>query len=384
MALSEIFYRGEIAADLAVWDGMDASSIHARAYLNTYRVEGNAEMWELVAVVFYAILQYLHGLGTRHSIGVVNSIWQSIHEDTVPDKPLDWEKMGGLPDVVGDELFSHPDVLQTPFETLQLDKIHAGTYHQVWLVDRIMREGVLWYGEYNRSTLHNSQARSEPEPELPAESPVDGNRENPRESHESHNSNASEGEDSKTKIPNTIIGRQHMRRSFATLISLYKGAGSTGTAFPEMMASGNLTAFAMAVAWGTLDPEADDARVDRLVSVFDVDGPCTVATPFNPDWEVLPHPACRSMSVCWVVEPIQDGDVVAAEENSAQSMSRGGGGRKGKDPERLGIISESCSESADGRSEASSSGEKPTFRVLNKVRGMWEIMDMAWQEYWFT
>ena len=43
-------------------------------------------------------------------------------------------------------------------------------------------------------------------------------------------------------------------------------------------------------------------RKETLLSTFDVDGPCQVATPYNPDWEVLPRPKLRSMRVCWVVE----------------------------------------------------------------------------------
>lgn len=48
----------------------------------------------------------------------------------------------------------------------------------------------------------------------------------------------------------------------------------------------------------------EEAHARDLVSVFDVDGPCLITIPHNGDWEMLPRPALRSMSVCWVVEPV--------------------------------------------------------------------------------
>ena len=54
-----------------------------------------------------------------------------------------------------------------------------------------------------------------------------------------------------------------------------------------------------------LTRKAEERRKRQLVTTFDVDGPCTVAIPFNYDWEWFPHLFLRTTSVYWVVESIE-------------------------------------------------------------------------------
>jgi hypothetical protein len=48
--------------------------------------------------------------------------------------------------------------------------------------------------------------------------------------------------------------------------------------------------------------EAEGQRVAELVSAFDVDGPCVVVALIDSNWDMLPQPVFRSLSVCWVVD----------------------------------------------------------------------------------
>ena len=56
---------------------------------------------------------------------------------------------------------------------------------------------------------------------------------------------------------------------------------------------------------GILTHKAEERRKSQLVTAFDVDGPFTVAIPFNYDWGWLPHLFLRTASVYWVVESIE-------------------------------------------------------------------------------
>lgn len=367
----EIFHHGSIAPDSAVWKGIDSAGIQVRPYLDAHHVEAVLEMQKITAEIFFAILRYLYNLPGPHSLGVANSIWQSIRVDVVR-KPIPGENKD-LPDHVGEELFNHPDVLQIPFKTLQLDMDRGGEYHQVWIIDRIMQQGELWIGKYNRA--HNIPSKSWKNDSGPAV-----------EFPQQQDGTGLEME-FKSRLPDTIIHRQLKRRILATL-----SKGLEGTSTEAGPSKFDITSFAWffdIVQRST--PEGEETRARELTSIFNVDGPCVVATPFNVDWEVLPRPDLRSMSVCWVVEPVQERvlDEASRPDHTSGEPSQGldqcvG---KGKEPERppetskLGVFQKSGAE--NGTSDVKLIKELPVYRVLEKVKGMWQIMDLPWQQFSF-
>ncbi|KAH7191777.1 uncharacterized protein B0J16DRAFT_393790 [Fusarium flagelliforme] len=111
--------------------------------------------------------------------------------------------------------------------------------------------------------------------------------------------------------------------------------------------------------WGL--PEAEANRVLKLFSVFDVQQPCTVATPFDSDIELLPRPDIRSLSMCWVVKKVQD-EIVPQGENIAK------GKRKSSMNDGIGV-GESLGFEGMGRGTC-------LYQVVGKVQGLWEIMDL--------
>lgn len=81
--------------------------------------------------------------------------------------------------------------------------------------------------------------------------------------------------------------------------------------------------------------EAEQGRLN-LVSVFDVDGPCTIFTPYDADLETLPYRERRGMSVYWVVEKV---DVSASEENAARrEINQGEDSKTVEDRQRHGSL----------------------------------------------
>lgn len=373
----EIFHHGSIAPDSTVWNGMDSAGIQVKARLDADRVEAVPEMQRIVAEIFFAILRYLNNLSTPQSIGVANSIWQSIRVDIV-DKPRPKENKD-LPDFVGEELFNHPDVLQTPFKTLQLDKSRGGVYHQTWIIDRIMQHGELWVGKYNRADTISSGS--------------DGNKSRPADESQHPKKGTGPEKEFESKLPDTIIQRQLARRLLATLLT--SGLEGTSDDISEDHAAefnnSGLAWYGEVLKRGLFAPEAEETRVRQLTSTFNVDGPCVVATPFNPDWEVLPHPDLRSMSICWVVESVQeqvmDESSRVGETSGEVSQVLVQDGGKGKEPERLPESSKlgvpQRSGDASGTSEVESIQALRVYRVLEKVKGMWQIMDLPMQEFSF-
>ncbi|KAK7911039.1 hypothetical protein PG985_013520 [Apiospora marii] len=369
-----LHHRG-FAIDSAAWGGLDVRGFQTRAHLDARRVEMNTGMRRLVANILFAILRYLHDLATPQAAGVANSIWQSIRVDIVPERTINSQIMADLPDVVSEELFAHPDVLREAFEVLQLDKSRGGTYHQVWLVDRVMRDGMLWYGTYNRPKRNVPPLSSNLERESNMTTNTGGITTNPVGPTDNQSSTPAQ------PMPKSILQRQLSRRILAALSSVFIDCPEGNEKVkPELLVAGNYAYFYETVVEGIWDNDREDARVRDLASVFDVDGPCTVATLFNPDWEILPRPACRSMSVCWVVDSIQHGDAMVSQHEQEQVVSQGQ--VKGKEPEHAPSISQSAS-AEGGQPKADLDGGKRSFRVVKKVRGMWQIMDLPIQSYWF-
>ncbi|KXH37677.1 hypothetical protein CNYM01_12187 [Colletotrichum nymphaeae SA-01] len=357
----EIIHHGAMAIDSSIWKGLDARGVKVETYLDAYRVEAEPEMQRLVAEIFFAILRYLHGLSTIQSLGIANS----------------GNRSARMPSTKGSR------TCQT--RTLQLDKDRRGGYFQAWIVDRIMQEGFLLVGRYD-STPDVPLVGVRPSRDLGEEESIEQNNGN---------------------LPGTIIQQQLVRRILATVCS----AGIEGD--PGLPEDHETKIIPSSMTWGIkalerdlFTPETEQARTQQLVSIFDVDGPCLIATVFNSDWEVLPRPEIRSMSTSWVIEPVKvvektmsgsPGDqspaldeeqpIVGGKRKEPERLPHTSGtddftvGGKGKEPERV----PSTPDAGDLGIASNTESAAPTMcRVVNKVKGMWQIMDLPMQEYAFV
>jgi hypothetical protein len=393
-AKSEILRYGIVPPDSPVWAGLHPAGIQCTARLDASRVEAVPGMQLAVAKIFFGILRYLKSLSETDSraIGAANSIWHSVRVDSVRADRRD------LPDEVGDALFNHPDVIQNPFATLQLDVNRHGGYNQTWFIDRIMEHGTLWVGRYNRipSSIVLSRKRTES-----AQSRTDTTSTNEMEidsagategeiarNNEAPSSRSTSGK-APAKSTDTILARQLQLQLFATLSSVTMSKSTDGDTHPSVN-SGGMAYFAYLISRDVWTEEADQLRELELVSVFDVDGPCTVATPFNPDWEVLPHPDIRSMSVCWVIEAMQTTDNSSDKEleqvtevPDAENEGEEGAGHSQKPSKASCGIEDGRLETERPVGENGPPKLVPHYRVMRKVRGMWQLMDLPMQEYAF-
>jgi hypothetical protein len=158
----------------------------------------------------------------------------------------------------------------------------------------------------------------------------------------------------------------------------------------------------------------DEAPARDLVSTFDVDGPCLVAIPHNGDWEILPRPGLRSMSVCWVVELVTRAKELGGERSERDHPGSSlpgsewlerkgsmvedeveGNGLRGQRDDSSTLATRSAGhpeslarQSALGEDDKAPLEERggehePLYRVLNKVRGLWQLIDHPIERYTF-
>ncbi|KAF8847373.1 hypothetical protein BDZ45DRAFT_754976 [Acephala macrosclerotiorum] len=336
----------------------------------------------LATEIIFAILRYLYLKADSEplALGLANSIWHSLRTDVVPRTEYE------LPDEVGDWLLTDPDVLDNRPELLQLDRTRDGSVAQFWLIDRIMRDGFLWVGRYGNGPISERKGSSST----------------------ARGTAVSSSRRPTAAIAKSILQRQRARRFTASIAGICN--------FPRLNRSDmrydrrNMAAFIEDIS-RVRDHEGDyeqmeEAHAQDLVSVFDVDGPCLIAIPHNGDWEMLPRPALRSMSVCWVVEPVARTKQGASEERTEWNRPEGGVSAsqrlekktskgevetRGNDWRGQGNFStmlamgpairlepaagQSVSEEGEQKlTEQWSKDHEPSYRVLNKVRGLWYLM----------
>ncbi|VUC27796.1 unnamed protein product [Clonostachys rosea] len=372
----EILKNGSLSPDSDIWNGIDSTGVEVIPRLLAERVENEPLKRLTIGRIFFDILctLYEQASSNANALGVANSIWQSMRVDT-----LDGEnRQPDLPDEVTEALFSHPDVIARPFDTLQFDRSPDGQYHQVWLFDRIMSLGFLWVGRYRRSTnpstltpeRSDSKSDAEPEDVDTVEDLPSGSGEESSLAIRQKPENEPKPKKEKKAMDSSIQGRQLRRQMLAMMLenSLLSPilAGEDKEGYPDINLS-SMSSFAIIAGERVFEFAEEQKRVKNLVSVFDVDGPCTIATLYNSDWEVLPHRDLRSMTVCWVVEKEGDDDgppeLKAIEEGDIVEPI--------EDQELLARLREHYDE------------EDRRYRVTAKVKGMWQMMDFPSQSYTF-
>ncbi|KAI4702958.1 hypothetical protein J4E81_001831 [Alternaria sp. BMP 2799] len=361
---------GHIPNGSSVWGNLDHTGIQVKRKLDAKRVKQVPAMRNTISQIIFGVLRYIkYTLAASEDEGglmegLANSIWQSVRTDGVS---LEHQ----LPDEVDNTLFAHPDVVNQPFATLQLDETFETSFAQLWFIDRIMQHGRLWCGTYTppkRPARLTSPPGSHPNTTY-------------EEDLAAHNEHLSAIPESQRSIISRQLARQFLTVGVESTLARKGKQGNSRHAmvtFPEILRRD---------LWSD---RKERIRERSLMSAFDVDGPCLVATPYNPEWEVLPRPKLRSTSVCWVVE-VKEGGVSAGMEDDELDVVDCGlkGERKvrGKGKERSGVDSpepESPTDPDDVKAGKLLDRRDLDLRVLRKVKGLWRIMDLPSQVCLFS
>ncbi|KAJ8113740.1 hypothetical protein OPT61_g4192 [Boeremia exigua] len=352
-ARREFREHGHIPNHSMLWNGIDHRGFHVDRVVIPQRVQNDPQFRGIVAKVIFGILRFLLDLSGSnwYAQGLADSIWQSVRVDQVGDS--------ALPDQVTSDLFSHEDVRSQPFDTLQLDMTQDDRLAQLWFVERIMRYGSLWCGRYNRTE------RAYPDHCYASESHQEASESDPSSS--SRVPQTKKGP-LRTSQGETILWKQIRRAVFIGQMSTVLADSTDG------LDAQSLHNFAENLYYDDWSVSAENRRVANLVSTFDVDGPCQVVTPYNPDWEMFPRPELRNMSTCWVVEPMGNDEMLAgiqARSGKGKEKVSSMGGMSDffdKNPEFVEIEARWVKEGLQ------------VFTVLRKVKGLWQIMTPPMQQ----
>ncbi|KAI0549051.1 hypothetical protein F4679DRAFT_548058 [Xylaria curta] len=308
--------------------------------------------------MIFDILQYLCCIGEN---GLADSIWQSWKVPLV-----NWGD-NVLPDKACPALFTHPRVTAGPWSTLQFRVDSNGDYSQQWLLNRIMLQGHIWVGQYRPTNMIGSSFESlTPNVFLSNDlsrptRKCDGNSaekdvqswflESLLKGGDEHlplqRSIMSWAPKTMSHGESTIFERQILKQVIANGIqvtSLNPNPENPIVREQEIKAGSwagtmaHLVYMNRYVGWKFEDQEN---RWLNSAAAFDVDRPCEIIIPYDADRERIPQPETRDMRVCWVVGNADERD---GEEDIATSTP---------------------------------SSEPPQYRVLERVKGVWEIMEPA-------
>ncbi|KAI0555590.1 hypothetical protein F4679DRAFT_594056 [Xylaria curta] len=366
----DLFLISELPRESRAWGDIDTTGIRVTQYISAYRIQEVPMMQRIVSEIIFSILRFLYNSGGTdpRAYGLATSIWQSLRVDIVDGRE-------DLPDVVDEKLFEHPTVIATPFRTLQLDIDRNGEYSQLWFVDRIMRYGTLWIGRYKRCPSTKTLSNPSYSPRLDeARLPDEPQRDKRREAEESLadlkgkkptpiRSLIEEPNPKNIPVSTSILKRQLRRTILAGFMAFQEPMSLQGA---QKVNPGTMNTFAEVMATGVWEAEAEEGRIRDLTSIFDVDSACTVMTPYNADWEMLPRPTLRSMSVCWVIELAELDDAEVAGNITSPLDSRDA---VGPSP------GASSSETVSIAVKETTDWNKRVHRVTKKVKGLWQLMD---------
>ena len=376
-ALKDFRRWGHIPHESSVWGNFDHTRIQVkRGEIDAKHAQQVPAKRETISQIIFAILWYIrYTLAASEEEGelmkgLANSIWHSVRIDQVPGSGYQ------LPDEVGDTLFTHPDIVNRPSATLQLDEMLDKSLAQLWFIDRIMQHGRLWCGTYTP-------------PKRPAH----------RTSSPGSHSSTTYEEDLKAHNEHLAATPEHMwsvlNRQFARQCPTAIIEGDVAGNGRMRSTRHNWVTYPEILRMDLWSDRKERLRKRTLLSTFDVGGPCLVATPYDPEREVLPRPKLRSSSTCWVVEAKEDGG--SAEGTCAgveddfpdvtNSNAADGTEARGKGKERAADVSPEAEPSIDAddvKAKKLLDRRDLDLRVLRKVKGLWCIMDLPSQRYLFS
>jgi hypothetical protein len=275
--------------------------------------------------VGHLLLDILRHLHTIKESALANSVWQSIRVDTIDTKE---DHDYWLPDDAA-ELLANENICASPWPALQLDQAPDGGVGQFWFIDRMMRDSQIWVGNY--TLPFQPETRLSPSP--PA------------------TNTAVSTEMSKEQSQGSILQSQLTRQLLA--MKAHEVTAADPDRKPEdvtIMVAAFLTLAALSIE----DTDQRDKRLAARVAAFDVDRPCLVATPFDAEMEKLPRPSLRTMASAWVVE-------IEGGAEKADAVKEGPTDTSGRT-----VLSGGC------------------FRVLDRVKGVWDIMEQTIHTYTFV
>lgn len=263
----------------------------------------------LHANIFMRLILYLR---SKDEIGLADAIWNSIQGQTWPiegalkdskDVPQSVKDFSPIPSDIG-------------LETLcELEADGKGGCLQSWMAWRIMLTGRLWYGKLVESS-HDADSSSSPDledsvTELPSD-PVASDSTTSRTQHldDPEEQNSLRYPRSPTSSINEEAKDETMGRFTKQMIRAIIGQKATNMVRDEGHKENRQVIMDDPGAMVLFEQLCNDQRdpkeqMRHRRAFFDVNEPSLVVTPYQVNMELLPRQETRSMSISWVVQPLE-------------------------------------------------------------------------------
>lgn len=300
------------------------------------------------------LLEILESIENHGLSRLADSIWISTRREIL--RPIE---SGGpcviLPDTVA-ELLENTSMKSRFSELFELSWIASGTCLEMWIVERVMHHGSLWYGQAQIKNRFEALGvgKQQGEPSYSSGDTRPG------------------GDDvkSQSKQSKSTIASRLMTRLWTSIMHRQGGLGDD--LHPQVSSAAAMT---MLTAYMNRDKLGGSYSSDSL-AVFDIDGPTTIGIPYDSALEILPRSLERSMSVCWVIE-----------RDPSTEVRQPFGIIEGHVEERSGAERTLVSDDQDTRALSDSNDEatvsseeqdeKIRFKVKGKVRGCWPVIELV-------
>ena len=238
-------------------------------------------------------------LRDEREYGIADAIWNSVQNDSwaVDDR---FKKNDDVPFSVrdfpdgGDKSWARDD--STGNLCMSFNRDPTGKIMQSWLVNRIMRDGCLWYGGLDLGSVKEGAREKNTNGE---ENEQESRGEAPSQSANQQGEEI-QNEDAEVNLPPGRLTQQRVT-SILTLkaFETMRAAGAK----PERHISTDDPGSYVLLGYLASRDEAKHHQMElERRAVFDVDGPSLVVTPYNTNMELLPRSETRAMSASWIVE----------------------------------------------------------------------------------
>lgn len=257
---------------------------------------------DLISPIFLAIIRHLHNSGKTK---LAKSIWISIRCDDPEAARFDYNDR--LPEDV-ETLLANETLLQRPVSLMQLHSNKIVGFQQLWLLERVMRDGAIWYvqAQPRKSEEQKRQDRQERFAEgRPILSKIQDSSHSKAQRNELRLPGEINRRQSNHESTTTDMGRSgisfSMRTPFSrTLMETFRTLPNDNRALISPGAFYTVMTGLIAASDGIRNVVEYDLAGEE--AIFDVDGPCLIAVPFDACLERFPHPPERCMRVCWLVD----------------------------------------------------------------------------------
>ncbi|KAG9570912.1 hypothetical protein KCU71_g970, partial [Aureobasidium melanogenum] len=350
-----------------------------------------------ICSILFQILEKIQAKGLS---SLADSIWMSTRRERLVRGKSRSEWID-TPDTVC-EILANTALIPSVDELFELSWVDSKTFREMWIIQRVMCQGHLWYGQAQKGRLVEDEGEGEGKGEDKDKDNDDNNDDNndnndddndkdlDQRQNQDQDQDQDEDEDEEDddndydpdddydpkesagdakaalqKRPGlrSLSRRLQAQRMMILMVRTTMSGGDEPDSQGRFLSGAAHVAFATYASYDLHTPAMQDLRGE--LGAFDVDGPTMIAVPYDLALETLPRALERSMSVCWIIrrEPSSE----ALESTFKEPAPNENDAHNGSGQELWGEVSQ-----ADH------------YRVVAKIRGCWPVMElMPWGSYTF-